>query len=555
MNPTRDSPYQNDRRSPKTFTLPVSGSVLLYGPEIDIVASREFQRLAGLKQLGTSYVVFRGAIHTRFEHSVGALHEAERMVAAINSNPYRGVEVDAAGRRLARLGALLHDLPHVPFGHTLEDELHLLQRHDVNEIRFNNLLVHSSIGEVLRQAINAPEYDLLLKVLKAKEEADFISLGQYAYVADIIGNTLCADLLDYVKRDLTACGMPVAVGDRYLDYLTITDDTEGGAKDHFRTALNIVKRGMPRPDVESEIIKVLEYRYELAERVYFHHSKNAASVMIGRAVHEGGLATGENSDVLDRNFHWLSDELLLHSLANPGIHDALDLKRSQATQHPERSQPLARGVLERDLFKIAYLAVDDDLAYSAETLFDRYSEPGDRLALEDQLASESGLSPGDVLIHVPRPRMMTKEADIRVRTNRGEIVPLKEWDMRHSRRVHALNEAHRRLWRVTVYIHPEHATSQGAVVRAAAESVLKAESRYVDPPKYSPLMSALFDQVARADGLVAIDKEEVLAGLQAMDVGAARGDLEASIRARIQTVTDQQAAAAGEGQADAAPAD
>ena len=46
---------------------------------------------------------------------------------------------------------------------------------------------------------------------------------------------------------------------------------------------------MPRPDVESEVVKLLSYRYELAERVYFHHAKNAASVMIGRAFQELGL--------------------------------------------------------------------------------------------------------------------------------------------------------------------------------------------------------------------------------------------------------------------------
>jgi len=123
--PTVDKPYPNDSRT-KTFTLPVSGSVVLWGPEIDVVASREFQRLGGIRQLGTSYVVFRGAVHTRFEHSIGSLHEAERMVYSINSNPYGVTTVDGTGRRLARLGSLLHDITHVPLGHTLEDEFQFI---------------------------------------------------------------------------------------------------------------------------------------------------------------------------------------------------------------------------------------------------------------------------------------------------------------------------------------------------------------------------------------------------------------------------------------------
>src|SRR5215469_14288376 len=70
----------------KIFTLPISGSVTLWGPEIEVVSTEAFQRLGGVKQLGTSYVVFRGALHTRFEHSLGSLHQAERMIQAVRSN-------------------------------------------------------------------------------------------------------------------------------------------------------------------------------------------------------------------------------------------------------------------------------------------------------------------------------------------------------------------------------------------------------------------------------------------------------------------------------------
>lgn len=169
------SPYENDVRA-KTFTLPVSGSVVLYGPEIDVVGTRGFQRLGGIKQLGTSYVVFRGALHTRFEHSVGALHQAERMVAAVRTNPREPYDVDPAAHRLARLGALLHDLPHVPFGHTLEDEFHLLVRHDNNDFRIRTLLTDGEIGEILGAAIGDDEFGELCRVLKAKTDEDFAGL-------------------------------------------------------------------------------------------------------------------------------------------------------------------------------------------------------------------------------------------------------------------------------------------------------------------------------------------------------------------------------------------
>lgn len=134
-------------------------------------------------------------------------------------------------------------------------------------------------------------------------------------------------------------------GREVLDYLTITSAEEGGPNDHYRTALNISKRGMPRPDVESEVVKLLSYRYELAERVYFHHAKNAASVMIGRAVQEAGLATGTNSPAeLDKNFHWLSDGMLLKALSDEAIHAALKLTRAPGDHDLAKAANLAQGV-------------------------------------------------------------------------------------------------------------------------------------------------------------------------------------------------------------------
>src|SRR5438045_544624 len=69
------------RLSVKVFTIPSSdGGVILYGPEIQVVGTRTFQRLGFVKQLGTSYLVYRGAVHTRFEHSLGTLHMVDRIV-------------------------------------------------------------------------------------------------------------------------------------------------------------------------------------------------------------------------------------------------------------------------------------------------------------------------------------------------------------------------------------------------------------------------------------------------------------------------------------------
>jgi uncharacterized protein len=156
----------------KTFTVRCSGSVRLYGPEIEIVDTEQFQRLDGLRQLGSAHLVFRSANHTRLEHSLGTLHEAQRIIDAVNSNPRRHERIDETGERLARLFALLHDLTHIPYGHTLEDEFLLLERHDRNHARRKRLLDDAPIGAILRRALGdrklhdgRTEHDLLMAVL------------------------------------------------------------------------------------------------------------------------------------------------------------------------------------------------------------------------------------------------------------------------------------------------------------------------------------------------------------------------------------------------------
>lgn len=519
----------------KTFTLPISGSVVLYGPEIDVVRTPAFQRLAGIKQLGTSYVVYRGALHTRFEHSIGSLHQAEKMLRAIESNPRDPYPVDDRARRLARLGALLHDLTHVPFGHTLEDEFHLLQRHDENPDRLRRLLKTGELAALLKNVLGRDEFEELCQVLTVKEDKKFAELD-FPYVGDIVGNTVCADLLDYVERDLRSCGLESAIGERFLDYLSVTSDTEGLPEDRGRLVLNLDKRGMPRPDVESEVVKLLSYRYELAERVYFHHAKNAASVMIGRAVHEAGWATGESTPArLDRNFTRLTDELMLHALGNRGIEEALALE--VAPDHiGDRSlaERLATGVLQRDLYKIAYLATWDDLPDAARRISAEYENPESRRLLEDQLGADAGLDPGAVLVHIPRHKMMRKDADVRVRTDKGEVVKLHEWDASHSRRLAALNEAHGRLWRLTVYVHPAHA-AEIEIVRAASTARFLAESRYVPAPapgiRYD---EAIFRELSKRWDLTADDGDALTAAAYAPGEGrrAAEKRILAQVRAR-----------------------
>jgi hypothetical protein len=127
------------KSSRQEFFLPVSGFVWLLPEEVAVVDHPAVQRLGRIYQLGQSYVVFRGATHKRLEHVIGALHVVQRMIAAVKTNsekfvgdPNWGPPLSDSEARFVQLGTLLHDIGHMAAGHTVEDELQLVSKHDAD---------------------------------------------------------------------------------------------------------------------------------------------------------------------------------------------------------------------------------------------------------------------------------------------------------------------------------------------------------------------------------------------------------------------------------------
>src|SRR5260370_2848736 len=102
----------------------VHGDIEMGSLEVELIDTPEFQRLRGIKQLGTAYLVFPSAVHTRFEHSLGTSWMAHRILEAVR----RGQPISQDDERVIRVASLLHDITHIPFGHTLEDERRVLPR-------------------------------------------------------------------------------------------------------------------------------------------------------------------------------------------------------------------------------------------------------------------------------------------------------------------------------------------------------------------------------------------------------------------------------------------
>ena len=91
---------------------PIHGFVYREPEERDVMDTCIFQRLRRLRQLALASLVYPGATHSRFEHSLGAFHLAGKIASAL--------DVDASETRLLKLAALLHDIGHGPFSHVIE---------------------------------------------------------------------------------------------------------------------------------------------------------------------------------------------------------------------------------------------------------------------------------------------------------------------------------------------------------------------------------------------------------------------------------------------------
>ncbi|MGV8841080.1 MAG: HD domain-containing protein [Bauldia sp.] len=463
-------------RYAKTIRLAPPDDVRLTELEVAIIDTPAFQRLRGIKQLGATAWVYPTAVHTRFDHSIGVLKATDEMVTAIRMNLEQGDPGSTAGapvditdqqRTLARLYGLLHDITHVPFGHTLEDELRIFPSHDAFQKgagssegldRFEALLGwDSDIGKLIIDHLGRPVYErfrnvfLLGKVSRLPVTEDDGSETFDEFIYYIVSDTVCADLLDYLRRDGYFTGLEFRIPSRLLDYLYVADIQAPGSEDiRRRVVVRLWKprSELPRRDVMTDIVGLLDSRYVLAERVYFHRTKIIVGAMIGRAVLEAKVA-----GVLDtKALTGFGDETLLSYLSG------LDSAVGATTTHALASS-LAKAVLGRKLYKCIkrYHREEFTNAKANEDphgrLLTAFKLDISRRAIEDELAEMAGAAPGEVLVYVAPEKMNLKVAEAIVDWQRSPTL-LRDLKGEDSlvQRLKAIEESHRRLWSVDIIV-------------------------------------------------------------------------------------------------------
>lgn len=215
----------------------------------DLIGTREFQRLRRIRQLGTTYLVFHGAEHTRFNHSLGVYEIVRRIVDDVfEGRP----EWDHSERLLALCAALLHDIGHGPFSHAFESVFNL----DHEEFTRKALLGDTEINEVLsRVSKDFPER--VAQVIEKK----------YAnqQVVSLISSQIDADRMDYLQRDAYYTGVSYGHFDmeRILRVMRPRKDL-------------VVIKASGMHAIEDYIMS----RYQMYWQIYFHPVSRSAEAIL-----------------------------------------------------------------------------------------------------------------------------------------------------------------------------------------------------------------------------------------------------------------------------------
>lgn len=195
----------------KAIQDPVYGAIILAPWELDIVSTWEVLRLRHIKQLGPAHIVYPGATHTRFEHSLGTNYLAQKCIAVVSycddlAHPcFRPISelMDGYHQRVFRAAALLHDVGHPPTSHTIEPALESwcgLDHTDIGEY----LILKSDLVDVLEK--NDIDPNAVVGVLKRRTQDPLLSL-----ISDFLDSPLDIDKTDYLIRDAHFSGVQLGV--------------------------------------------------------------------------------------------------------------------------------------------------------------------------------------------------------------------------------------------------------------------------------------------------------------------------------------------------------
>ncbi|PLX03507.1 MAG: phosphohydrolase [Marinilabiliales bacterium] len=328
---------QNKR---KIINDPVYGFVSIHNDLLfDIIEHPYFQRLRRIKQLGLTHLVYPGALHTRFHHSIGAMH---LMKKALNELRFKGTEISDEEFIAAHIAILLHDIGHGPYSHALEHSI-------VSGIS------HERLSEVFLSKFNeifGGEIEMAIAIFN----------GSYhkKYLHELVSSQFDMDRLDYLKRDSFFSGVSEGVinYERLLNMINVVDDQ-----------VVIEAKGI------YSVEKFITARRLMYWQVYLHKTVLAAELMIMKVLKRAKYLrmNGEKlfaSPALDyflsknasiNDFY--NDNTTLSNFASLDDYDVFSALKVWVNHEDKVLSFLSNGLVNRKLFKIEMNKEEIDASY------------------------------------------------------------------------------------------------------------------------------------------------------------------------------------------------
>ena len=320
---------RNRNNKKKIINDPIYGFISIPDEFIfDVIEHPYLQRLRRISQLGLSHLVYPGAVHTRFQHVIGAMHLMGKAIAVLRK---KGHTISDEEKRAVLLAILLHDIGHGPFSHALEYDIVKSVTHENISAYFIERL-EKYFGSDLR---------LALTIFEDNYHKPFLH--------QLVSSQLDMDRLDYLNRDSFFSGVSEGIigSDRLIEMLAVHDG-------------NLVLEEKGIYSVEKFIVA----RRLMYWQVYLHKTVVAAEYMLVYALRRAkslarigtpvfsspALSFFLEKDVLKADFE--QNEEVLEKFAALDDYDILQSLKVWSTHADPTLRFLSTSIVDRNLFKI-----------------------------------------------------------------------------------------------------------------------------------------------------------------------------------------------------------
>ena len=303
---------------------------------IRLIDAPEFQRLRRIKQLGLGLYTYQGAEHSRFTHSLGALHLMTRILDRLGES----YPIASEDRLAVRAAALLHDVGHAPFSHAMEKTL---------GIHHEDLTIAAITSEetVINQTLSSHSAELPQRVASVVR-GDF----KPAALAQLVSSQLDVDRMDYLLRDSLMTGAKYGLYD--LEWIINALQIDGPGDRVYVAARGVYA-----------VEEYLQARYYMFRQVYFHRTLRSAEAVLRSALRRALELVGGGVPV------WCASEASFAKVLQRQpltIAEYLQIDDSDVIFHLKQWQrdpdpvlaDLSRRFVERKLFKAIDLDMPED---------------------------------------------------------------------------------------------------------------------------------------------------------------------------------------------------